>query len=215
MTLDTLEAEVAQIDERGAQVAYLQAPGGQLVRAWESYEALQQALPRGQSITRLSNGIWVRRVERGTNEIAQDEATGELSEVVELQDRRVALSMKQAQDARINGIEMDHWTGTTYGWFRRGLKPERDLAVMLARPEPGTRVLRPIAPSRRAEFDAVQARQKAAEMANVVPASSVMDAVAPIEPALEPAIESAPVVKPPSAKKAKNGPRRARQARGA
>lgn len=161
-------AQVDQLDQHGARVAYPQALAEQrMVRRWESYEALRRALPRGHTIFLNDDFVWVREVERGTGEWAKDETTGELSLIVDILERRVALSLQEAQDARLTGVQMDHWSGST--WYRRGVKPELDLAVLLAKPARRRQVLRKAAPRERALADVQVAKQAAAEMANVVP----------------------------------------------
>lgn len=95
---------------------------------WPSFEALQAALPEGDSnqIEQDESGDWVRYVPY-TIDHERDLDTGELYAIKEDRVRYVALSKQDAKARSAGGLPCDYFDGFT--WWRNGLKPEKDLFV--------------------------------------------------------------------------------------
>lgn len=161
---------VTQLDDQGGRVAYLRFGQGQIVDSWPSFEALQRALPAGQVLHRLPDGRAYREKRVRMGEQVEDEQ-GRLFIQSRRVRRQVVLSLREAQQNRLKGIESDHFNGQT--WMLNGVKPERDLAVMLARPVAEDIELIPAPPTEVAQAKARKAAEEAQAKTGVAPLSAL------------------------------------------
>lgn len=102
---------------------------------WRSYDELKAALKGagdkpGNTLQVDEFGDHYRMVPDGNAEPERRMVNGRLELGRPLARRYVALTQQQAQAASQSGRETDFWNGGT--WMRRGIKPELDVAVMLA-----------------------------------------------------------------------------------